>query len=312
MSSQLPFIVCLMGPTASGKTQLAIELVQRFPFEIISVDSAMIYRGMDIGTAKPDAATLQAAPHRLIDIRDPAEAYSAGQFRRDALHEIETIFARGKIPLLVGGTMLYFRALQKGLSELPTANTSVRLALQEQADQIGWPALHEKLGSIDLVSAKRIHPNDVQRIQRALEVYEISGKTLTEWQQNDAVSSTKYQIINLIVAPNQRSLLHQRIEHRLDEMLTKGFVKEVTQLFERGDLSLDNPAIRCVGYRQVWEHLLGNLSSEEMRDRAVFATRQFAKRQLTWLRNWTNAHCFDSENQNLLDAVISVIFTKQY
>ena len=310
MSSQLPFIVCLMGPTASGKTQLAIELVQRFPFEIISVDSAMIYRGMDIGTAKPDVATLQMAPHRLIDIRDPAEAYSAGQFRRDALHEIEAIFARGKIPLLVGGTMLYFRALQKGLSELPTANTSVRLALQEQADQIGWPALHEKLGSIDLVSAKRIHPNDVQRIQRALEVYEISGKTLTEWQQNDAVSSTKYQMINLIVAPNQRALLHQRIEQRFDEMLTKGFVKEVTQLFERGDLSLDNPAIRCVGYRQVWEHLLGNLSSEEMRDRAIFATRQFAKRQLTWLRNWTHAHCFDSENQNLLDTVISVIFKK--
>jgi len=310
MSSQLPFIVCLMGPTASGKTQLAIELVQRFPFEIISVDSAMIYRGMDIGTAKPDVATLQMAPHRLIDIRDPAEAYSAGQFRRDALHEIEAVFARGKIPLLVGGTMLYFRALQKGLSELPTANTSVRLALQEQADQIGWPALHEKLGSIDLVSAKRIHPNDVQRIQRALEIYEISGKTLTEWQQNDAVSSTKYQMINLIVAPNQRALLHQRIEQRFDEMLTKGFVKEVTQLFERGDLSLDNPAIRCVGYRQVWEHLLGNLSSEEMRDRAIFATRQFAKRQLTWLRNWTHAHCFDSENQNLLDTVISVIFKK--
>lgn len=293
-----------MGPTASGKTALAIELVKRFPVEIISVDSAMIYRGMDIGTAKPSREILAIAPHKLIDICDPAEHYSVGQFRRDALNEIEDILARGKIPLMVGGTMLYFRALQIGLSELPQANHQTRLELTEEAKQIGWPKLHERLMQIDSVAASRIHPNDSQRIQRALEVYLDTGKMLTDWQQQKPEFTARYPIFNIIIAPADRAILHERIEKRFDEMLAKGFLDEVKHLFDRGDLSLNNPSMRSVGYRQVWEYFLGNYFKEEMRNRAIFATRQFAKRQLTWLRSWPESEWVNSEDKHLLDKVI--------
>ncbi len=299
-----------MGPTASGKTQLAVELVQRFPMEIISVDSAMVYRGMDIGTAKPTADILKIAPHHLIDIRDPAEAYSAAQFREDALKIIEDIFSRGKIPLLVGGTMLYFRALQKGLSELPEADAELRKKLLIEGKKIGWPALHDRLKKIDTVAADRIHPNDSQRIQRALEVYELTGKNLTYWQQKNAENPENFRMINFAVLPVDRSILHQRIKERFETMLANGFIDEVRTLFSRGDLSLDLPAIRSVGYRQAWEYLLGELTFDEMKERAVIATRQLAKRQLTWLRSWPDVIEFDSEAKDVLHQISTVIASR--
>ncbi len=300
-------VICLMGPTASGKTQLAVELAKRFPVEIISVDSAMVYREMDIGTAKPSADILKIAPHRLIDICDPADAYSVARFRTDALREIDQVIKQNKIPLLVGGTMLYFRILQKGLNDLPVANASVRLALQEQADQIGWPALHDKLLQIDVTAANRIHPHDSQRIQRALEVYEVTGKTMTEWQEQPITETLPYKMRTIILSPADRSVLHERIEQRFNEMLEKGFVAEVKKLFERGDLSLQHPSMRSVGYRQVWEHLLGKLNASEMREQGIIATRQFAKRQLTWLRAWEDAQWVDSLRKDVLDEAIRIL-----
>lgn len=300
-------IFCLMGPTASGKTQLAVQLVQRFPMEIISVDSAMVYREMNIGTAKPDAQILKIAPHRLIDIRDPSEPYSAAQFCEDAVREIKDIFAKGKIPLLVGGTMLYFRALQEGLSELPSADPLIRAKLNKEAEQSGWPALHERLAKIDPVAAKRIHSNDSQRIQRALEVYEISGKSLTFWQQEKPSLLENFDIINFAVAPLDRAILHERIALRFKQMLKEGLIEEVKRLFERGDLNLQMPSMRSVGYRQVWEYLLGNLTYEEMQEKGVVATRQLAKRQLTWLRSWLNLTWFDSEASDLFEQVKTVV-----
>jgi tRNA dimethylallyltransferase len=295
-----------MGPTASGKTQLALEIIERFSAEIISVDSAMVYRGMDIGTAKPSKEILQKIPHHLIDMLDPAESYSVAQFRKDAMCKIESILERGKIPLLVGGTMLYFRVLQKGISELPAAHSDIRLALQEQADQIGWPALHEVLLRIDPIAANKIHPHDSQRIQRALEVYESTGKTMTAWQQEGLKLPAKFQVINLIVAPSDRSVLHDCIQRRFNHMLQIGLMDEVKKLYDRGDLNLDNPSIRSVGYRQVWDYLLGLLTYEEMRERGIIATRQLAKRQLTWLRHWENATWFDTE-KNVMKEVMKFI-----
>lgn len=297
-------IVCLMGPTASGKTQLAVELVKHFPFEIISVDSAMVYRGMDIGTAKPDAATLQEAPHHLIDIRDPADAYSAAEFCKDALHEIENIFARQKIPLLVGGTMLYFRALQQGLSDLPSADAKTRAELLKEGESLGWPEMHKRLQQVDPIAAERIHQHDSQRIQRALEVFLLTGKNLTTWQQENQAQSTHHSIINIGIAPQDRAILHQRIAARFDVMLQQGFLDEVRKLYARGDLTLETPAIRSVGYRQAWEYLQGTLTFEQMRERAIIATRQLAKRQLTWLRSWPNLTLYDSEAPDLLQQVI--------
>lgn len=288
-----------MGPTASGKTQLAVELVQRFPCEIISVDSAMVYRGMDIGTAKPSADILKIAPHRLIDIRDPSEAYSAAQFRNDAMHEINHILARKKIPLLVGGTMLYFRALQQGLSDLPSADAALREKIRLAGEQQGWAVLHERLAQIDPIAAKRIHQNDTQRIQRALEVYELTGKNLTTWQQENQQISPDYRMINLAIAPDDRAVLHARIAKRFHQMLQEGFVEEVEKLFARGDLSLNTPAIRSVGYRQVWEYLLGYYSYSEMEEKGIIATRQLAKRQLTWLRGWPDMKWFNSESKDV-------------
>ncbi|MCO6412734.1 MAG: tRNA (adenosine(37)-N6)-dimethylallyltransferase MiaA [Thiogranum sp.] len=288
-----PWAIFLMGPTASGKTGVAVELVQQLPLEIISVDSAMVYRGMDIGTAKPDAATLRIAPHRLIDIRDPAQAYSAAAFRADALREMQTIRNGGKAPLLVGGTMLYFRALERGLSELPGADPELRAELEAQAREQGWAALHERLRKVDPQSAARIHANDPQRIQRALEVYLLSGCTLTELCAQPVRREPGWRFLKIVLAPADRELLHARIRQRFRTMIDQGFLKEVIELRQRGDLAPGMPSMRAVGYRQAWEFLDGKLSEEEWVERAIIATRQYAKRQLTWLRSETGAHWID-------------------
>lgn len=304
-------IFCLMGPTASGKTPLAVDLVQRFPFEIISVDSAMVYRGMDIGTAKPDAETLKIAPHRLIDIRDPADSYSAGQFRDDVLREIEDVHALGKIPLLVGGTMMYFRVLQQGLASIPRADAALRAQLQARIDLEGLAVLHAELAQIDPAAAARIHPNDSQRIQRALEVFLLTGKTITAMQLEDTSPLSAYAMHNLAIAPALRSTLHERIALRFDQMLEMGFLHEVEGLYARSDLSIDLPSIRSVGYRQAWEYLSGAISHTAMRDMAIAATRQLAKRQLTWLRTWPEVTWFETGAVNLLDEVMHYMCLNQ-
>jgi len=288
-----PLAIFLMGPTASGKTGLAVELVQRLPLEIISVDSALVYRGMDIGTAKPDEATLAVAPHRLIDIRDPAEAYSAAQFRDDALREMQAICARGNTPLLVGGTMLYFRALEQGLSDLPAADPELRAQLAARAEGIGWAAMHARLAQVDPESAARIHPNDPQRIQRALEVYELTGVALSELCRRDRQTPSGYRFLKIVLAPPARELLHRRIEARFRAMLEQGFLDEVQRLRQRGDLDPQLPALRAVGYRQAWMYLQGELSGQEWVEQALVATRQYAKRQLTWFRAEPDAHWID-------------------
>lgn len=298
-----------MGPTASGKTPLAVELVQRFPCEIISVDSAMVYRGMNIGTAKPDAATLRIAPHRLIDIRDPAEAYSAGEFRTDALREIDAVLAKQKIPLLVGGTMMYYRVLQQGLAALPRADASVRDRLQQRADQEGWEALHAELARFDPDAAARIHPRDNQRIQRALEVYELTGKTITAWQTEGTKPLSAYQIHSLALLPMDRTWLHERIALRFDQMLAQGFMEEVQTLYARGDLTPDLPSIRSVGYRQAFAHLAGECNFAEMREKAITATRQLAKRQLTWLRSWPEVNWFQADKPELMNSIMAFMKT---
>lgn len=300
-------IICLMGPTASGKTALAVELVQRFPLEIISVDSAMVYREMNIGTAKPDANLLKIAPHHLIDIRDPADSYSAGQFRTDAIREISAIIQRGKIPLLVGGTMMYFRILQQGLATLPTADARLRTAMQVEADQVGWPVLHAKLATIDPVSAQRIHPNDSQRIQRALEVFMLSGKTLTAWQAEQTNTLGQFRVCHIAIAPSDRKILHERIALRFAEMLKLGFVEEVKALRERDDLNKELPSMRSVGYRQMWDYLDGETTFEMMGEKAIAATRQLAKRQLTWLRSWPDVNWLDSDAPALITEATQII-----
>jgi tRNA dimethylallyltransferase len=278
-----PLAVFLMGPTASGKTALACALAERFPLEIVSVDSALVYRGLDIGAAKPDAATLARFPHRLIDLRDPADAYSAAEFRIDAEREMAAITAAGQVPLLVGGTGLYFRALQKGLSNLPEADPALRARLNAEAATVGWAAMHERLERVDPAAAARIHATDAQRIQRALEVIALTGRPLSA-QQKGGRGKFPYRVLKLALIPVERVKLHARIAERLDAMLAAGLVEEVTRLRARGDLRAELPALRAVGYRQTWEHLEGEFDLAELRNRAVFATRQLAKRQLTWLR----------------------------
>ena len=284
MPSNLPPCVFLMGPTASGKTGLAMELCARYPLEIISVDSALVYRGMNIGTAKPDQQTLQKAPHRLIDILDPGESYSAADFCADALREMQSISAAGKVPLLVGGTMLYFRALEHGLSDLPAADETVREQLERQAVDIGWPAMHDILAQKDPRAAARIHPNDPQRIQRALEVIHVTGRPMSELQANPSGHDLNFRIHKIIVSPTDRAVLHRMIEERFDLMLKEGFLDEIKILHSRSDLNADLPSMRAVGYRQAWDWLEGHLTFEQMREKAIVATRQLAKRQLTWLR----------------------------
>ncbi|KXF80208.1 tRNA (adenosine(37)-N6)-dimethylallyltransferase MiaA [Enterovibrio coralii] len=298
MSNALPKAIFLMGPTASGKTDLAIALRKQFPVEIISVDSALIYKGMDIGTAKPTAEELALAPHRLIDIKDPSEAYSAADFRADALREMEEIVAKGRIPLLVGGTMLYFKALLEGLSPLPSADPVIRAKIEQEAKEQGWQALHDELCRIDPVAGARIHPNDPQRLSRALEVFRISGKTLTELTETKG-EPLPYEVHQFAIAPKERGELHRRIELRFDKMIEAGFEEEVRALYDRGDLNPDMPSIRCVGYRQMWDHLAGSCSLEDAVYRGVCATRQLAKRQITWLRSWENLTWLDSDDAQL-------------
>jgi tRNA dimethylallyltransferase len=300
-------VVCLMGPTASGKTQLAVQLVQQFPFEIISVDSAMVYRDMDIGTAKPGPDILTIAPHHLINIRDPRDAYSAAQFREDALREISIIHKKEKIPLLVGGTMLYFRTLQQGIALMPSANVGLRLQLSHEAEKLGWPALHNRLATIDPVAAQRIHPHDSQRIQRALEVHALTGKNVTTWHDHQDQNNGDYTFYNLVIAPQDRTVLHERIHKRFLQMLEAGLIDEVKKLYARDDLNLEKPAIRSVGYKQVWEYLQGKLTLDEMRNKSIIATRQLAKRQLTWLRSWPNAIWFDSEADDLFSQITAYL-----
>ncbi|MBZ4194505.1 MAG: tRNA (adenosine(37)-N6)-dimethylallyltransferase MiaA [Candidatus Contendobacter sp.] len=300
-----PPVLFLMGPTASGKTALAVELVKRLPFAIISVDSALIYRGMDIGTAKPDAATLRIAPHRLIDILDPAETYSAGQFRSDALHEMAAIQATGQVPLLVGGTLLYFRALERGLAELPTADPALRARLATEFAAQGSPALHARLAQLDPVAAARIHPHDPQRIQRALEVWELTGHTLTELCARPHNEPLPFRIVKWIVAPMDRQALYARIAQRFRAMLDQGLIAEVETLRARGDVHPDLPAMRAVGYRQVWAYLDGKLDEVTMVERAIIATRQFAKRQLTWLRAESGALWLDNRDDRLLERALA-------
>ena len=296
-----------MGPTASGKTALAVELVQRFPMEIISVDSALIYKGMDIGSAKPDAETLAKAPHRLIDFLDPSESYSAADFREDALKAMAEITAQGKIPLLVGGTMLYFKVLKEGIAKLPAADETIRAQLLIEAQEKGWPALHRELEQVDPESAARLNPNDAQRLQRALEVYRATGRSLTQWHKQQKTETFPYEVVNIAVSPTDRAVLHDRIAQRFHEMLTQGFYDEVKALYNRGDLNPNLPSMRAVGYRQMWDCLDGKISYAEMEERGIIATRQLAKRQITWLRSWKDLHWLDSLDPNITEKVLKIL-----
>lgn len=296
-----------MGPTAVGKTAVAVELVKRLPLEIISVDSALIYRGMDIGTAKPDRATLEQAPHRLVDICEPDEIYSAARFRQDALEHIADIHRHQRIPLLVGGGMLYFKALEEGLSWLPAADPVIRAKLEEEAEQIGWTQMHARLQGIDPVAAERIHPNDPQRIQRALEVYEISGNPMSLLQNKNMATSLNHPLLKLVLSVGDRTVLHRRIEQRFDAMLEQGFIDEVRRMRDMEGMHAALPAVRAVGYRQMWEHLDGSFDENEMRRRGIVATRRYAKRQMTWLRSQKNVTVFDGLKDTLVEDVAQQI-----
>ena len=304
-------VIFLMGATATGKTELAVEIAKRFPVELISVDSALIYRDMNIGTAKPDAGLLAQTPHFLIDIIDPTEFYSAWNFVRDARQYIQQIEQRGKIPLLVGGTMMYYHALENGLNELPQADPAVRSRLDQEANKIGWMGMHEKLATVDPASANRIKANDSQRIQRALEVYEISGQPLSE-MHNKQSEGLDREVTRIILNANDRVQLHQRIKQRFLMMLKEGLIDEVADLKNRGDLNINMPSMRCVGYRQVWQYLDGDSNRDEMIDRAVVATRQLAKRQMTWLRKLSQKHAFDCTEyrQNDIFELLGDVFAK--
>ncbi|KPP99835.1 tRNA (adenosine(37)-N6)-dimethylallyltransferase MiaA [Marinobacter sp. HL-58] len=329
-----PPAIFLMGPTASGKTDLAIELCRRLPCDIVSVDSAMIYRGMDIGTAKPSPAELARAPHRLIDICDPAETYSAADFRRDALKEMAAIASAGRIPLLVGGTMMYFKALLHGMSNLPSADADIRRALEHEAEESGWGALHRELERLDPVAAGLIHKNNRQRLIRALEVIRITGRPISEiWQdktgrepeapggsrdgvedytyftqwQADESPSVPYTVVQLSMAPADRRILHERINRRFRSMLDAGFLDEVRALMARGDLHPGLPSMRCVGYRQAWAHLAGEYDYSTLVEKGSAATRQLAKRQLTWLRKWSGLDWLDSGDKLMSDTALKII-----
>ena len=292
-------VIAIMGPTASGKTGLALELAEKVECEIISVDSALVYTNMDIGTAKPTQAERQSVPHHLIDIIDPSQSYSVAEFCRDTVKLIEDIHGRNKVPILAGGTMMYFNALINGISPLPKSDEKIRAEITTQAESLGWSKLHDELCRVDPVSGARIHPNDPQRLTRALEVYRSTGKNLTYWQQEKG-EACPYPISQFAIAPSERSILHERIATRFDIMLEEGFEQEVKQLYERGDLNEDLPSIRSVGYRQMWQYIDGQMSYDDMRERGIIATRQLAKRQLTWLRGWEDVTWLDTfANDNL-------------
>lgn len=299
--------ICIIGPTATGKTDLAVALHSRLDAEIISVDSAMVYRGMDIGTAKPGPDVLARAPHHLIDIRDPSEHYSAGDFRRDALELLDRISAAGRVPILVGGTMLYFRALEHGLADLPAADPALRERLNRRAARKGWHALHAELEHVDPAAAARIHPNDPQRIQRALEVHHQSGQPLTALQERRPTEAARYRFVHIALVPHDRSLLHAIIEKRFNRMISMGFIDEVRSLFERTDLNRDTPAMRAVGYRQLWDHLEGKVSRDEAIRQGIVATRRLAKRQMTWIRGMRGIHTFETQRDSPHIRVLELI-----
>ncbi|WP_427852984.1 tRNA (adenosine(37)-N6)-dimethylallyltransferase MiaA [Stenotrophomonas acidaminiphila] len=305
-----PLAIALMGPTASGKTAAAIELARRHGGEIVSVDSALVYRGLEIGAAKPDQAERAGIPHHLLDLRDPWQSYSAAEFAADAAAAVRDIVARGRLPILAGGTGLYFRALLQGLSPMPEADPALRAQIAAEADALGWPALHAQLARVDPAAARRIHATDPQRIQRALEVYRLTGKPISHWQAQPGVARLPARVLKLVLAPAERALLHARIERRFDLMLAAGFLDEVRRLRALPQMAgvaapLDLPAIRAVGYRQAWQFLDGQDTAAGFRDKAIFATRQLAKRQLTWLRGELDARWFDpaTDDGRLQDAV---------
>lgn len=304
--SNLP-VVLLMGPTGAGKTAVAIELAARLPAEIVSVDSALVYRGLDIGTAKPDAAMRAQVPHHLIDILDPAQPYSAGQCVRDAVVAIDAIQARGRIPLLTGGTMLYFHALLHGLAELPEADPDLRRELDERAAREGTAALHAELARVDPQAAARIHPNDPQRIQRALEVFQLTGQPISELQASQRVPLADRNVVEVVLSPARRAVLHQRIEARFHAMMTAGFLEEVRDLRARGDLDAHTPSMRAVGYRQLWAHLDGAYGLEEAVRRGIVATRRLAKRQLTWLRALPGARWVEPTDNSAVDFIAGLV-----
>lgn len=303
-------VICLMGPTASGKTALAMRIQEALPCDIVSVDSALIYRDMDIGTAKPTQIELTQYPHRLINLRDASESYSAADFCHDALAEIAEIRSKKRIPLLVGGTMMYFKSLLEGISPLPTANTEIRNMIENEALAQGWQTIHDQLAEVDPVSAERIHPNDPQRLTRALEVYRLTGNTLTQLTQIKGAKLAG-NVLQLAITPQTRSTLHERIALRYQKMIELGFEQEVIKLKLRGDLHQDLPSIRCVGYRQMWQYLDGESDHDEMIFRGVCATRQLAKRQLTWLRNWPDLHWLTTDDETNLAQVLSLLDAKK-
>lgn len=308
-SKKLPPAIAILGPTASGKSNLALSIADHFPIEIISIDSAQVYRYMDIGSAKPDPQILTKIPHHLINLIDPDQQYSAAQFRHDALLTMKEITLRGNIPLLVGGTMLYFKALREGLSDLPPADQQIRKEIEASAAEKGWSTLHHLLQSVDPMSAERIQPNDSQRIQRALEIYYLTGKPMSQQMVSSQPASIPYRLISIALLPSDRKVLHQRIQHRFETMLKMGLIEEVRSILSQFPLTLEMPSIRCVGYRQVYQYLQGQLSLMELREKGAAATRQLAKRQLTWLRSMEQLTEFDCLADNLLEQVMYYLQT---
>ncbi|HBA00602.1 MAG TPA: tRNA (adenosine(37)-N6)-dimethylallyltransferase MiaA [Halomonas sp.] len=307
MADTRPWAIFLMGPTAAGKTDAAIALHERLGHELISVDSAMVYQGMDVGSAKPSAAELARAPHRLIDIRDPADPYSAADFREDALREMRQISAAGQVPLLVGGTMLYYKRLVEGVANLPAADAAIREHLENQRQQEGLIGLHRTLAEVDPPSAARIHPNDPQRLMRALEVFYASGRPMSELWAEQRPETFPWRVLSVALAPQDRKVLHQRIALRFESMLAEGLIDEVAALKKRDDLHIDLPSMKSVGYRQVWEYLNGAYDRDELVSRGVIATRQLAKRQLTWLRSWPSLTWIDSQQPDALDKLLKFV-----
>ena len=308
-SKKLPPAIAILGPTASGKSNLALSITDHFPIEIISIDSAQVYRYLDIGSAKPDPQILTKIPHHLINLIDPDQQYSAAQFRHDALLTMKEITLRGNIPLLVGGTMLYFKALREGLSDLPPADQQIRKEIEASAAEKGWSTLHHLLQSVDPISAERIQPNDSQRIQRALEIYYLTGKPMSQQMVSSQPTSIPYRLISIALLPSDRKVLHQRIQHRFETMLKMGLIEEVRSILSQFPLTLEMPSIRCVGYRQVYQYLQGQLSLMELREKGAAATRQLAKRQLTWLRSMEQLTEFDCLADNLLEQVMYYLQT---
>ena len=305
-----PPAICLMGPTAAGKTQFAMDLADRIPSILINVDSAQVYRGMDIGTGKPNAAAKRRYPHRLMDIKDPSEMYSASEFCADATEEMFEAVSNGKTPVLVGGTMLYFKVLRDGLASMPNANPRIRNEIEALAAESGWKAVHAALERVDPESAVRIHPNDPQRLQRALEVFLLTGRSLTAvHRENKSPLTLPCRLQFVAIQPTERAVLHERIKDRFHRMLSEGLIEEVSVLYERGDLSLSMSSIKSVGYRQIWQFLSGRLSRDEMIEKSIAATRQLAKRQLTWLRSWPNLTQLGEPDRNSVDEVLKIIDT---